>query len=96
MGLKRHAGSKKKCWPSVRHLAIDLGMSSKTVMRGIVSLEVHSIIKRNREHKYYNEYELLHPKKWKKLGCSRVVLMKKASASSLESFREINNGRMEL
>ena len=89
-GLRRHAGSAKKCWPSVRHLSIELAMSSRTVTRSVVILENHNIVKVDRKHRDYNIYELLNPRKWKKLYHSKIVSIKKASRESLKAFRDKN------
>jgi hypothetical protein len=91
MGLKDHAGSDSMCWPSVKHLSVELGMSSRTVIRGVADLERHGIIAVDRKHRDHNIYELLKPRKWKKLYYTKVVSMRKASGSSLEAFRELND-----
>jgi hypothetical protein len=95
LGLKRHAGEKRYCWPSVRHLAIELGMSSRTITREVMNLEAHVIIRVDRKHRDYNVYEILNPRKWKKMYYTKVVGMKKASQASLEGFMEHNREEFE-
>lgn len=92
ISMKRHAGAKKKCWPSVRLMAFELGMSSKSVIRGIADLEKRMMIKVDRKHRDHNTYEILNPRKWKKLRTERygVGRVRPATIDERRRFNEIS------
>ena len=66
MALKRHAGTKDRCFPSLKQLAIELGVSVRSVQRGIRALKEWNIIKVDRQGKRdTNIYHLLPKTEWK-------------------------------
>jgi hypothetical protein len=77
----------------MRLMSYELGMSSGTVGRGIRALEMHNIIKVDRQHKEYNVYELLKPYRWKKIGGYRVE-GRKTSKEGKRAFMELNKGAL--
>ena len=46
MYLKNMAASKGKCWPGIKTIASDLGLSRSTVKRAIADLEKHGYIEK--------------------------------------------------
>jgi len=69
--LSRHADKKGKSFPSLKHLAIELGTSESSIRRGIDKLVKYNIIKvemrtRTSKGRGSNLYYLLDRKEWKK------------------------------
>ena len=50
MYLKSMSASKGECWPGIKTIATDLGLSRSTVKRAITDLEMHGYIKK--EYRY--------------------------------------------
>jgi len=88
--LCRHSGKDQTCYPSIDLMAYRLNISRGSVIAGLKELEKHRIIQVDRVKGEPNIYTLMNKKKWG-ITFSKVVLMKKASQSSLEAFRELNH-----
>ena len=50
MYLKSMSVSKGECWPGIKTIAVDLGLSKSTVKRAISDLEKHGYIEK--EYRY--------------------------------------------
>jgi len=50
MYLKSMSASKGECWPGIKTIATDLGLSRSTVKRALCDLERHGCIEK--EHRY--------------------------------------------
>ena len=50
MYLKSMSASKGECWPGIKTIAADLGLSRSTVKRAVTDLEKHGYIEK--EHRY--------------------------------------------
>lgn len=50
MYLKSMSASKGECWPGIKTIAADLGLSRSTVKRAIADLERHGYMEK--EHRY--------------------------------------------
>ena len=63
--LCRHASQYQECYPSMRLIAAELGISEKQVGRALRSLEVHNVIRTKRVgKKLNNRYYLLDKSEW--------------------------------
>ena len=51
MYLKSLSASKGECWPGIRTIANDLGLSKSTVKRAIADLEQHGYIEKQNRHR---------------------------------------------
>lgn len=51
MYLKSMSASKGECWPSIKTIAVDLGLSKGTVKRAIADLEKHGYIEKEYRHR---------------------------------------------
>lgn len=72
ISLCRHANKEQKAYPSIGKISEELGISKRSVMRGIGTLEKYNIIKRERLGKQLtNRYYLLDKKEWVK--CATVT-----------------------
>ena len=70
--LWRHADN-GSCFPSLKHLAVELGVSVSAVRRGIKKLREYNIIAvvmrtRTRKGRGSNTYYLLHKSEWKAIA----------------------------
>ncbi len=92
MSMCRHANKERMCWPSIRRLATQGKMALNTVVKSIKWLEEHGLIKTFKEPGQTTIYRVMEKKKWKKyiITGNRIEYSRKASASSLEAFRELN------
>jgi hypothetical protein len=88
--LCRHANKDRMCWPSINRVAQQWKITARKVIQSLDWLDEHRIIKIHREAGKSNIYELLDKKKWVKMWAHKVVGMRKASGSSLEAFRKLN------
>lgn len=66
MCLSRHSGADQTCFPSIDLIADELGISKRTVIRGLQALEAHKMIKAYREKGRHNYYGLLNRRYWRK------------------------------
>jgi biotin operon repressor len=65
VSLCRHVDKEQKCWPSLKKIAEELGISEKQVGRSINSLEAYNIIVKIRKgKKLNNRYILLDKSEW--------------------------------
>ena len=64
MSLCRHVNKERMCWPSVRRISDQWGMTPRSVISGLRWLEEHKLIKMYREKGRSTIYELLDKKKW--------------------------------
>lgn len=51
MYLKSMSASKGECWPGIKTIAVDLGLSKSTVKRAIRDLEKHGYIEKENRHR---------------------------------------------
>ena len=51
MYLKSMSASKGECWPGIKTIAADLGLSKSTVKRAIRDLEKHGYIEKETRHR---------------------------------------------
>lgn len=51
MYLKSMSASKGECWPGIKTIAVDLGLSRSTVKRAICDLERHGYIEKESRHR---------------------------------------------
>ena len=51
MHLKSMSASKGECWPGIKTIAADLGLSKSTVKRAIRDLEKHGYIEKETRHR---------------------------------------------
>ena len=51
MYLKSMSASKGECWPGIKTIAVDLGLSKSTVKRAIRDLEKHGYIEKESRHR---------------------------------------------
>lgn len=51
MYLKSMSASKGECWPGIKTIAADLGLSKSTVKRAIADLERHGYIEKEHRHR---------------------------------------------
>ena len=51
MYLKSMSASKGECWPGIKTIAADLGLSKSTVKRAIRDLEKHRYIEKKYRHR---------------------------------------------
>lgn len=51
MYLKSMSASKGECWPGIKTIAADLGLSKSTVKRAISDLEKHGYIEKEYRHR---------------------------------------------
>ena len=51
MYLKSMSASKGECWPGIKTIAADLGISRSTVKRALADLEQHSYIEKEPRHR---------------------------------------------
>jgi hypothetical protein len=88
--LCRHANKDRMCWPSIRRIAGQWGMSVRMVIKGLEWLVERKIIRVHQEAGKSNIYEILDKRKWGKIWGDRVVGMSKAGRGSLMAFKEMN------
>ena len=66
LALSRHADGKRESYPSLRYLALELGISIDSVKRGVKRLKEKDLIKVERRGKTQsNVYTLLDKSDWK-------------------------------
>ena len=51
MYLKDRADSEGRCWPAIRTIALELGLSRSTVKRALHDLEQHGYLKKASRHR---------------------------------------------
>ena len=51
MYLKSMSASKVECWPGIKTIASDLGLSKSTVKRAIADLEKHGYLEKEYRHR---------------------------------------------
>ena len=51
MYLKSMSASKGECWPGIKTIAVDLGLSKSTVKRALADLETHDYIEKEHRHR---------------------------------------------
>ena len=51
MYLKSMSASKGECWPGIKTIAFDLGLSKSTVKRAIADLEQHGYVEKEHRHR---------------------------------------------
>lgn len=66
MALCRHAGKDQTCFPSVDLMSERLGVSRRSIIRGLKSLEDHRVIKVDRVRGESNIYTLTNKRVWRK------------------------------
>jgi len=72
MALSRHADTQGKCFPSIKHLSFELGVSESSIKRGINKLKEFNIIKTKMRTKMCqgrgsNIYYLLDKENWEEV-----------------------------
>lgn len=66
LALCRHAGKDQTCFPAVVYIADKTGLGTKSIIRGLKTLEAHNIIKIDRKKGEPNIYTLTNKKHWRK------------------------------
>ena len=64
--LCRHAGREQTCYPSIALMMDKLSLARASVVKGLKILEIHNIIKVDRQKGQPNIYTLLNKRHWKK------------------------------